>query len=187
MFRIDPSTGCGDLMFSSHTIFAVLCVMVVWDYFPFAATKGFIAACLAALIPFTLASRKHYSVDVFTSLYVVPLVYELLRLKFPDKDDTASLQSRYGVRFAKEREDPLAFMVLTRRNSNSIHSDQLPYDFKNTEAFGIQDGSQDVEDIELTSSSGSYETIEMGDRDSTPVTTRALASKTPVLDHDVRV
>ena len=33
LFRVDATNGCGDLMFSSHTIFTMLFVCVVWRYF----------------------------------------------------------------------------------------------------------------------------------------------------------
>ncbi|GMH73862.1 hypothetical protein TrRE_jg9244 [Triparma retinervis] len=129
VFRIDPSTGCGDLMFSSHTIFAVLSVMATWDYFPFPGTKGFITACLVILVPFTLASRKHYTVDVFTSLYVVPCVYELIRLKFPDPDTVQDFSDLYGVRFSQDA-DPLCYSATIRKERFPVHMDQLPRDFE---------------------------------------------------------
>jgi hypothetical protein len=130
LFRIDPATGCGDLMFSSHTIFAVLCVMIVWDYFPYKGTKAAISAALALLVPLTLASRKHYTVDVFTSLYVVPIVYELMRLKMPDTDTAEEMQYRYGLVFQTDKEDNLKYAVIVGNQSFRINEDQLPADFK---------------------------------------------------------
>eukprot|EP00520_Triparma_pacifica_P015638 CAMPEP_0118662008 /NCGR_PEP_ID=MMETSP0785-20121206/16592_1 /TAXON_ID=91992 /ORGANISM="Bolidomonas pacifica, Strain CCMP 1866" /LENGTH=354 /DNA_ID=CAMNT_0006555503 /DNA_START=168 /DNA_END=1232 /DNA_ORIENTATION=- len=157
VFRIDPSTGCGDLMFSSHTIFAVLAVMVTWDYFPFPGTKGFITACLILLVPFTLASRKHYTVDVFTSLYVVPIVYELLRLKHSDDDTVGAFESKYGIRFEQDRSDPLSYLVEIRKVSHSIHLDQLPRDFRHRQTFTPPDHKSNI-DYE-GEENGSYETI----------------------------
>ncbi|GMI11337.1 hypothetical protein TrLO_g7769 [Triparma laevis f. longispina] len=130
MFRIDPATGCGDLMFSSHTIFATLSVMIVWDYFPFKGFKAAITFALALLVPLTLASRKHYTVDVFTSLYVVPIVYELMRLKMPDYDTTQAMEQRYGIIFQIDKEDSLKYVAVVGGHSFRINEDQLPADFK---------------------------------------------------------
>ena len=85
LLTMDAWTGCGDLMFSSHMIFAMLCCMTVSRYFPWRAAKVLVLAAVLVMVPLTLAARKHYTLDVFTSLYVVPCVYELLYLKFPDK------------------------------------------------------------------------------------------------------
>jgi hypothetical protein len=85
VFTADAWTGCGDLMFSSHMIFAMLCCMTVRRYCPWRLAHGCVLAAVLVMVPLTLAARKHYTLDVFTSLYVVPCVYELLYLKFPDK------------------------------------------------------------------------------------------------------
>ena len=81
IFRMDASTGCGDLMFSSHNTFAVVILMTTFYYLKSTLSKLFISICMAFLIPLTLMSRKHYSIDVFTALYVGPIVYELMYLK----------------------------------------------------------------------------------------------------------
>jgi len=88
---MDAWTGCGDLMFSSHMIFAMLCCMTVARYFPWRAAKLLVLGAVLVMVPLTLAARKHYTLDVFTSLYVVPCVYELLYLKFPDKVNRISV------------------------------------------------------------------------------------------------
>lgn len=85
VFTADAWTGCGDLMFSSHMIFAMLCCMTVRRYCPWRAAQRCVLAAVLVMVPLTLAARKHYTLDVFTSLYVVPCVYELLYLKFPDQ------------------------------------------------------------------------------------------------------
>ena len=132
-------------MFSSHTIFAVLSVMATWDYFPFPGTKGFSTACLVILVPFTLASRKHYSVDVFTSLYVVPVIYELMKLKFPDEDSVLDFEGKYGIRFSQDP-DPLCYSVTIRKAKFPIHMDQLPRGFRpSVTSFDIRGGGEEVE------------------------------------------
>jgi hypothetical protein len=51
------------------------------------------------IVPFILAAHKHYSVDVFTALYVTPLVFYHLCIKLPDQDvHSADLAAHYGIR-----------------------------------------------------------------------------------------
>jgi PAP2 superfamily C-terminal len=51
-------------------------------------------------VPFILAAHKHYSVDVFTALYVTPLVFDYLCKKVRDQDmHSADLAAHYGIRF----------------------------------------------------------------------------------------
>lgn len=52
------------------------------------------------MVPFILAAHKHYSIDIFTALYVTPLVFEVLRIYFRDQDSHSSeMASHYGIRF----------------------------------------------------------------------------------------
>ena len=45
LFRMDPTNGCGDLMFSSHTIFTMLFVCVIWRYFSWKPLKTVMLLC----------------------------------------------------------------------------------------------------------------------------------------------
>jgi len=100
LFRVDATNGCGDLMFSSHTIFTMLFVCVIFKYFNWKFMKRLMVLLQMTIVPFILASHKHYSVDVFTALYVTPLVFEMLWIRFPDKDHTSlDLANHYGLRF----------------------------------------------------------------------------------------
>lgn len=100
LWRLDATNGCGDLMFSSHTIFTMLFVSIIWRYFDWAFLKYGMLAMQLMMIPFILAARKHYSVDIFTALYVTPLVFEVLRVYFRDQDSHSSeMASHYGIRF----------------------------------------------------------------------------------------
>jgi len=101
LWRSDLTTGCGDLMFSSHTIFTMLFVCITCRYFDWKILKGFMILSQIVIIPLILAARKHYSIDVFTALYVVPLVWMTLNSKYPDLDVTsATMDSHYGIRFS---------------------------------------------------------------------------------------
>jgi hypothetical protein len=95
LFRIDATTGCGDLMFSSHTIFTMTIVMVTLKYFSYPPLAIFAVAMQTAIAPLIIAARKHYSLDVFTALYVVPMWWTLFDFLSPDP---TSLE-KYGVEF----------------------------------------------------------------------------------------
>ncbi|CAB9512096.1 Phosphatidylinositol:ceramide inositolphosphotransferase [Seminavis robusta] len=102
LWRVDATNGCGDLMFSSHTIFTMLFVCIIWHYFNWGFLKWAFITTQIVIIPLILAAHKHYSVDVFTALYVTPLVYELLRMKMPDMDvHSSDMKSHYGITFER--------------------------------------------------------------------------------------
>jgi hypothetical protein len=69
------SHSCGDLLFSSHTIFFLTFVLFYQRHGSARAAKH--AAWLACLAFswLIIASRKHYTVDVLVAWYTVPLVF----------------------------------------------------------------------------------------------------------------
>lgn len=133
LFRVDASNGCGDLMFSSHTIYTMSFVCVVFKYFNFRWLKLIMATAQVAIVPFILAARKHYSVDVFTALYVTPLVFEILWTRCPDLDTSLDLAQRYGIRFylAQDGGDAFSYVVSVWGKEFVVDVDQLPVDIRN--------------------------------------------------------
>jgi len=74
------SKGCGDLLFSSHTTFALVFALSIARYAPRRSRLGghlkvAAWALVVALCVLIVASRKHYTSDVVVALYVVPLLY----------------------------------------------------------------------------------------------------------------
>lgn len=130
LFRVDASNGCGDLMFSSHTIYTMSFVCVIFKYFNFKWLKCFMALLQITIVPFILAARKHYSVDVFTALYVTPLVFELMWTKFPDRDSSIDLARYYGIRFylAQDGHDSFGYVVSIWGREFYVDPEQLPLD-----------------------------------------------------------
>lgn len=63
----DPYRGCGDLVFSSHTIFVMLCVMTFIKYAPWLPKKYPISLAFVFAILVVMA-RKHYTLDVVVAL-----------------------------------------------------------------------------------------------------------------------
>lgn len=96
--RLDSLTGCGDLMFSSHTIYTVSLILTIWKYWPnkYGIT---IMVCVQIIIAFLIvASRKHYTLDVFSALYIVPLFWLVLEAYHKDinsKDSEVTVKTIY--------------------------------------------------------------------------------------------
>ncbi|EIE27550.1 hypothetical protein COCSUDRAFT_11455 [Coccomyxa subellipsoidea C-169] len=77
--------GCGDLIFSSHTTFALVGALTYTEFGTHNATKVITWLAVAVLSVLIVASRKHYSVDVLIAWYVVPLVFWTLSRRWTTK------------------------------------------------------------------------------------------------------
>ena len=82
------------------------------------------------IVPFILAARKHYSVDVFTALYVTPLVFEMLWIRYPDRDTSVDMAMNYGIRFylSQINSDTCRYVVNVWGREYQVDQDQLPFD-----------------------------------------------------------
>ncbi|MES1922096.1 hypothetical protein MHBO_003612 [Bonamia ostreae] len=80
---MDFFTGCGDLIFSSHTLIVLNIALTVRHYSESKAVKIFVWALVIMLVPLIIAGRHHYTVDVVIASYVVPLVWNFI-LSFND-------------------------------------------------------------------------------------------------------
>lgn len=97
MTRMDATFGCGDLIFSSHTTFIMMFVMLFWEYSLSRTLKYGSVAVVCLVVPFTVMSRKHYTIDIWIAVYVVPMVWMLYEKVFP-KDDV--VRGRYAKLFS---------------------------------------------------------------------------------------
>lgn len=150
LFRIDATNGCGDLMFSSHTIFSMTFVCILFKYYNWVRLKRFMFALQVIIVPFIIAARKHYSVDVFTALYVTPLVFETLDRRFPDLDSSVELKKNYKISFqvASEGENSFIAVVEVFKKLFYLNLNDVPNDIidsitnhspKNCESPGMED------------------------------------------------
>jgi hypothetical protein len=83
-FRFDTATSCGDLIFSSHMMFCSLSVMCVMQYYrsiPAFVCMLILMLCDAFLL---ISGQRHYTVDVWVSMYTVPLIWTCSNVLFPD-------------------------------------------------------------------------------------------------------
>jgi len=90
--RTDAFFGCGDLVFSSHTIFVTLCGLTIQKYGQSPLAKKVIWCLVGVFAVLVVAARKHYTLDVFVALYTVPLVWLTYDYNFPDKVPSSLLQ-----------------------------------------------------------------------------------------------
>lgn len=68
---ISPRTGCGDAMFSGHTLHGTLITLMVFRYFSYHRVLPALASVNLALLALSLIIfRSHYTADVTAALYV---------------------------------------------------------------------------------------------------------------------
>ena len=87
------------------------------------------------IVPFILAAHKHYSVDVFTALYVTPLVFQVLKIKFRDQDVLSSdMASHYGIRFRRsylDEKQGVPTVIMTMRGGEFyVEPADIPVDLQ---------------------------------------------------------
>mmetsp|Transcript_4085 Transcript_4085/g.5874 ORF Transcript_4085/g.5874 Transcript_4085/m.5874 type:complete len:323 (+) Transcript_4085:149-1117(+) len=83
--RQDAFFGCGDLVFSSHTIFVVLFALIWHKYCPFKWVRLIVWTLVFFFGLLVVAARKHYSLDIIVAWYTVPLLWIAYDHYFPDK------------------------------------------------------------------------------------------------------
>ena len=82
--RVDASFGCGDLIFSSHTIFVTLGALLINHYSKNRYLKALVWSLVVALGFLVVAARKHYTVDVVVAWYTCPLLWFYCSKTFKD-------------------------------------------------------------------------------------------------------
>lgn len=83
--RLDAFFGCGDLVFSSHTIFVCCCALVWHKYGNLSRLQKVILWCLVGFFGcLVIAARKHYTLDIVVALYTVPLIWIAYDHLYPD-------------------------------------------------------------------------------------------------------
>jgi len=90
-----------------------------------------------------LAAHKHYTVDIFTALYVTPLVFEVLRIYFRDQDvHSSEMASHYGIRFHRsyvdEKSGVPAVVMSLRGGEFYVDLTDIPLDLQKAYSAGTQ-------------------------------------------------
>jgi len=87
--RLDAFFGCGDLVFSSHTTFMLICALILTKYNPQIACAWWRKVLLWTYVVFfcvlVIAARKHYTLDIVVALYTVPLLWISYDHFYPDE------------------------------------------------------------------------------------------------------
>jgi len=97
-------------MFSSHTIYTLSLILTVFKYWDVPVLLVAMLFNQIVIIFLIVAARKHYTVDVWTALYVVPMLWFTLEAYHKDinhKDETlsaASIQQFYGINIDSMKE-----------------------------------------------------------------------------------
>ncbi len=84
-FRPDAFYGCGDLLFSSHTIFVLLCTLTYTKFADGVWIKRGMWLLVVVFGILVVSARKHYSVDIIVAWYTVPLLWIAYERFFPEK------------------------------------------------------------------------------------------------------
>lgn len=78
LFRIDPTGGCGDLLFSSHQTFALVAVLATREFVLVKKLWIGVALVAASQAVLIVLAHNHYSVDVLLACFLCPLVWHRL-------------------------------------------------------------------------------------------------------------
>jgi sphingomyelin synthase-related protein 1 len=65
LWRVDATTGCGDLMFSSHTIFTMTFVCLIWRYFNWQLLRWAMLLMQVGLVVWNSENPPHRSLTFF--------------------------------------------------------------------------------------------------------------------------
>ncbi|KAI9911724.1 hypothetical protein PsorP6_009177 [Peronosclerospora sorghi] len=109
--RLDALNGCGDLMFSSHTIYTVSLILTIWKYWPNKFGLVIMVSMQIVIAFLIVASRKHYTLDVFSALYIVPLfwlTFEAYHKDINNKDTEITVKTIfdfYGIDVSSDAND----------------------------------------------------------------------------------
>ncbi|KAL6765394.1 PAP2 superfamily C-terminal-domain-containing protein [Haematococcus lacustris] len=90
------SRSCGDLVFSSHTIFMLTGILAYNEYGSQLIMKAVAWTCGAIVSALIIASRKHYTVDIVVAWYTVPLVFYTLHRRWTTRRPMSELLGALG-------------------------------------------------------------------------------------------
>jgi len=82
--RLDLFTGCGDLVFSSHTTYTTVCALVYIHYGSWKSIKVFVGTSVVCVGLLIIGLRRHYTVDVWLAWFIVPMVWKLMDVHWKD-------------------------------------------------------------------------------------------------------
>eukprot|EP00033_Pygsuia_biforma_P000638 GCRY01000753.1.p1 GENE.GCRY01000753.1~~GCRY01000753.1.p1 ORF type:complete len:285 (+),score=41.96 GCRY01000753.1:211-1065(+) len=85
LFKV--ANGCGDLVFSGHTLMACILTLVAYEYGDHTAFTGIrklVWMMLGIQAVLILSARKHYTIDILVAIYTVPSVWYIYKVLYPD-------------------------------------------------------------------------------------------------------
>jgi len=124
--KLDPFHRCGDLVFSSHTIFMCLCALTLTQYARISVLSRVGLWCYVVFFTIlAISARKHYSLDCFVALYTVPLLWIAYDRFIPDKlpPQLLSNEELFADEMAESCElEPMASEQRQSLRASSLHA-----------------------------------------------------------------
>jgi len=74
-FKFSLTAGCGDLIFSGHTLHSTTAVLIFMKYCSSKLARVLMGCGLFTTYLLIIAARKHYTIDVLVAAYFVPFVF----------------------------------------------------------------------------------------------------------------
>ena len=142
--------GCGDLIFSSHTTFALVGCLAYSALGNSRVVAGLLWAAAVALSLLIVASRKHYTVDVVVAWYVVPLVWSFASRRWttPERGGGAVLGGGGGgankllqkLQLQRQRDRPFHSSLIAASSSSGFDADGHGGDVESGRGGGLPCG-----------------------------------------------
>jgi len=119
------SKGCGDLIFSSHTIFLLTGILAYNEYGSWIFTKAIAWVCGCIVSVLIVASRKHYTVDVVIAWYTVPLVFYTLHRRWTTRRPMSEFLGAIGENDEPDPSDAEMQALLPTHHNQLMVATQL--------------------------------------------------------------
>jgi len=81
-FKFSTTMGCGDLIFSGHSLHSTTTVLIFTKYVRSVPARVLWWMCLVSMYLLIIAARKHYTIDVLIAFYFIPFVFTVYSDRF---------------------------------------------------------------------------------------------------------
>ncbi|PRP86878.1 hypothetical protein PROFUN_03626 [Planoprotostelium fungivorum] len=81
-FKFSTTMGCGDLIFSGHSLHSTTTVLIFTKYVKSIGARVLWWLCLITMYLLIIAARKHYTIDVLIAFYFIPFVFTVYSDRF---------------------------------------------------------------------------------------------------------
>jgi hypothetical protein len=96
------SAGCGDLIYSGHTIYMITYAMVYIRHGSWKLMKLLVWIPLFVMAYCLIAERRHYTVDIWLAVFIAPFVFQSSIVWFPDRISDQLIALERDVRLSAD-------------------------------------------------------------------------------------